>query len=736
MRGTAPLLGVLKAPAIPPTSRVPHLAAHILSRESRGLPKTDHCNRLQLRHGRPFTSASRSQLEASFPRRSSPVLLAGAFDENFNTPHSIEKEDGVEGYKEGEDIAIPKHASQETPYAQSKAHDATPALARMRELLEQRHPEVIRFALRDNTFARDFIRTADDATFTEAVQYLDAETLFGEYKLVHRNITPSLTTQPSYRSIRRIEERLDDFAGDLDRIYQLRRSDGHKISRDACKVFLRATAFMGDARRAMHVFDVIMPEDGVEPDRECFNLLMEALCWNHAYSQAERRDLRVTESRLHIRRAGNRTPPLRFSGHKVDLKSDEGRDLKLGLRVKILTIFRKLVAAGVQGDEATFTNVMVAMGREGDLFGVKSILKSVWNVDVDMLSAYDEEEIEGPTFYEESSTLRPSSRLLFTIAHVFGSNNQVAVAFSLLDYVSRNYNLPITPVVWFELSVWTKIMSCYRSQAQKRKGEAEGQVDWRVFERLWQVMTDEPHNLVPDVSFLSLRNANFRRARRLDEAVESLRDMRTGLVQTKEKAVRLFWEMMSVIQNSREHEVRRPLLAEFLDKRHEFIIASQEYYRDLQLLTVATRRILTDRVWAGSGKEYEWATRRLPTLLAEFSLGAPDRLNYQTPTGFISLDVKSDRVNALHNSNVMPGSGFHHDATWLGIMRKLLDDDDHELVWWRTQAMLPGGSVRTALEGDNEENMRQAVLVGLGQSLERHRMLAIMGSLPVDRPAS
>ena len=235
-------------------------------------------------------------------------------------------------------------------------------------------------------------------------------------------------------------------------------------------------------------------------------------------------------------------------------------------------------------------------------------------------------------------------------------------------------------------------------------------------------MTDEPHNLVPDVSFMSLRTANLRRARILDDTVESTRHMKVLLTRTKEKTVELFWEMMNVMQNSQDLDVERPLSVEFLDKRHEYIIASQEYDRDLQLLTVVTRRILNDSFWAGSGKEYEWATRRLPALLSELAEGAPDKLRYHTPTGFIQFDFKADREVVWRKSRVMPASHFH-DTTWLGIMRKMLDHDDHELVWWRIKTMLPGGSVRTALENDSEDALMQAVIAMLGQSKEQ-RLIA------------
>ena len=715
MRGTNPLLGVFVGLAVPPTSRVPHLTAHILSRKSRSLSKTHQCNQLQLRHGRSFHSVSSSQLELSHSRRAPPVLLANEFDGPAGTSASTIDENNLqsETRQTTEDTKVGEDEAQETMDAQKGVEQLTESLRRMQFLMEGRHPEIVRFGLRDTPLTKEFIRTADSATFTEVVQVLDAEEMFGDYKLVYRNVKPSLITQPRYRSIRILEGRLADFAHDMDRIFQMRRDAGHLLKLNACKVFLRAAAFMGDAQRALHMFDTIMPEDGTQPDVECFNLLMEALCWNHAFTKSEWHDLRVTETRLRIRRVGNAGRPLRFSGHKVDTRSTKWIDPKAGLRHQVLTRFRTLIAANLRGNEATFTNVMVAMGRERDLTGVKSILKSVWNIDADMLNEYDEEEIESPTFYEEGTPLRPSVRLLFTIVHVFGTNNQVGVAFALLDYVSRNYNLPITQEVWFELCIWTRVACAYRTQAQKRKGEAVGQVDWRVFEKLWQVMTDEPHNIVPTVPFWYHRVANLERARMLDDEADSTRQMLAGLAITKARATELFREMMYLIEHLKGHDVEQPLTAEFLDKRRDFIIASQEYDRDLQMTVVAVRRIFNERFWAGGRMEHEWATRRLPVLLAEFVEYAPDAIEYHTPTGIVQLDFKRHREQVWQSSKMMPGTHFH-DTTWLGILRRILDEDDHEVVRWRIQSMQPCGSVRRALENDSDDDLAEAVLAVLG----------------------
>jgi Mitochondrial ATPase expression/Pentatricopeptide repeat domain len=729
MRGPAPLLGVLTCLAIPPNSRIPHLAAHILCRRSRDLPKSD--GRTQVRRLRTFTTFSTSFLEVSHSRKGPKTAITTVL-ERVNAPEtSTTQQDGA--HDEGGNTQHVEDRTDEAHEEHSMQDGTldTESFVGMQDLLEEGHPEKVRFGLRDHPLARDFICNTHDKMFTSALQLLDAETLFGDYKHVYRHMKPSLMTQPVFRSIRGLETRSLAFIQDLDRIVELRRGSGHRLNLDTCKVLLKAAQVMGDAPLAIHVFDSIMPQDGIGPDLESYNLLMEAVCWNHAFTKSEWPELRVTLSRLRIRRAGNAAPPLEFSGHKVDLQEGNEPPTKSGLRVTILTRFRELVGAGLRGDEATFTNVMIAMGREGDLAGVKSILKSVWNVDVDMLAAYDEEEIESPTFYEEGTPLRPSSRLLFTVVHVFATNNHVGLAFVLLDYISRNYNLSIPYDVWHELCVWTRVLSVYRTQAQKRKGEAEGQVDWRAFERLWQVMTDDPHNVVPDMPLLSLRTANLRRARLLDHTVDAIRDMCALLEGTRERAVNLLREILAAIEALPDHDVEASLPAKMFQQRHDFIIASQTYERDLQEVIVATRRMLSLRTWGGGREEFEWATRRLPTLLIEFADRSPNKISYAIPTGNVELEFRTSRYDVLQDSRLVEETTFH-DTTWLGITRQLLDVDDHWVLAMRLKTILPGGSLRNALESGNYDELTTAMLTLPGLSNEEgtrlvQRLTALKG---------
>lgn len=710
MRGPAPLLGVLTGLPIPSTSRVPHLAAHILCRRSCDLPKS--VGRTQFQHSRTFTASPKSAFEIS-PSRKRPIVLPTAILERASASETSTAVDSSQLDSHEEYVNSQADRTHEEPHLQGGISEATKALVRMRDLLKEGHPEKVHFALRNHNLTRDFVRNANNAMFTHALRLLDAEELFGDYKHVYRHMRPSLMTQPVFRFIRNLETRFQTFAEDLERIVDLRRTAGHRINLDTCNLVLKAAQVMGHAPLANYVFDSFMPENGIQPDLDSYNFLMEAMCWNHVFTKSEWPEVRVTRSRLRIRRARNRSAPERFSGHKVDLQEDSEPATNKGLRVAVLTKFRELVTKGFHGDEATFTNVMLAMGREGDLAGVKSILKSVWNVDVDMLATYDEEEIESPTFYEEGTPLRPTSRLLFTIVHVFGTNNQVGLAFVLLDYISRNYDLAIHYDAWHELCVWTRVLSAYRSQAQKRKGEAEGQVDWRVFERLWQVMTDKPHNVTPDMPLLGLRTANLHRARMLDDTVDAIRAMRALLEVTRERSVTLLWEILAGIETMPDHGMENFLPARFFQMRHDFIIASQTYERDLQEVIVATRRMLSLRFWAGGREELEWATRRLPTLLIEFADRAPNTVSYDVPTGHIEMKFIGNRQDVLIDSRLVEKTIFH-DTTWLAVARQLLDTDDHEVLALRLPMIMPGGTLRMALESNMYDEFDGLIIAVLG----------------------
>ena len=524
------------------------------------------------------------------------------------------------------------------------------------QILKQAHPERVLQALLSTSEGRNFVAQADSESFTAALCSIEPWYLIEPYKDVYRYIKPSLATQPKYRWVRAIEERLETLAEHINKIVNQRRNAGHPLSKDDCTHLLHCARVLGNGSMARQTWRILIPQDGVqgELDVRAYNCYMETICWSNAFSKAEQWRLRVSPRLLAIRSSDN--PPPDLSGHRTG---------PLGLRHETLVNFRRMVGSKLHGDEETFTNLMIAMGREGDLPGAKSILKSVYNIDVDLLLEVDEEEVETPTFYEPESPLRPTSRLLYTIAHVFGSNNDIGVAFKLVDFVSRQYDIRIPFNVWMHLLDWAYVLSLRRSNAKKRQGQGIGQVPHLVLDTIWTEMTDEPHNIKPDVVMHICRARSWRDRGNPYKSLESIHSAKTLFETTRGGAERLRKELVSLTDQMLAHpsaQGQQVLPAEWFELRRQFILASLIEDRDLQLLIVAIRLALPGK----HRRHTEWERRRLPNLIAEYAGYLPNTLAYKTTGGLIEIvGLESDRIGVTMRTITM--------SRWNGLLRAHTD---------------------------------------------------------------
>ncbi len=601
MRGSVPSLGAFSSLTQQSSSRIPHLKLHILARHPRSKSASipERTPRVQQRC--LHTISSLYSLSGIFSSPSKNVDKAGD-----STPPAISTHSSVVG----EDVE---------------------ANSTLEDILEQAHPERVLFTLLSTAEGRRFVAQASSADFEAAFCSIDPWYLIEPFKDIYRYIKPSLTTQPKYRWIRAIEERLESFAEQLKEITDLRR-DGHRLTKGVCTHLLHCARVLGHGPMARQVWQILIPEDGLQQDLDvhAYNCYMEAICWANAFSKTEQWRLRVIPRLLGIRRSEN--PPSDLSGHRTG---------PLGLRHETLVYFRRMVGQKIEGNEETFTNLMVAMGREGDITGAKSILKSVYNIDVDLLLQVDEEEVETPTFYEVGSPLRPTARLLYTIAHVFGSNNEIGLALKLVDFVSRQYDLRIPFNVWMHLFDWAMVLSIWRSAWKKKQGYGTGQVPPSIIDMIWTEMTDEPHNIKPDVALHTFRARSFRDRLLLRESLECIQSARLLFEEGRGEAEvhgRALLDLTDRLLERQPAYSQHVLPAEWFDLRRQFIFSSLIEDRDLQLLIISIRTTLQGRSWPESGKYKEWERRRLPNLIADFAEYLPNSLAYRTRDGLVEIE--------------------------------------------------------------------------------------------------
>ncbi|KAK8108517.1 hypothetical protein PG984_014318 [Apiospora sp. TS-2023a] len=93
---------------------------------------------------------------------------------------------------------------------------------------------------------------------------------------------------------------------------------------------------------------------------------------------------------------------------------------------------------------------------------------------------------------------RPTVRLMNTIVEVYCSNGQLSWAIQLLEYISREYQLPIPAETWFELLEWSHVLcSTSVSTAWKMAGWYQQIPAREATELVWHTMTQPPCNVQP-----------------------------------------------------------------------------------------------------------------------------------------------------------------------------------------------------------------------------------------------
>jgi hypothetical protein len=538
----------------------------------------------------------------------------------------------------------------------------------MEELLEENHPERIFLGFVTPSVGDTFVANADDETFAQAICALDPDYFIIPYRDIHHHIKPTLETEPRFRYVKSFEERVGTFYHVLDTLVTLRQERGHAITLNVYRHLLRCAAAGGYGNMARTVFRTLMPEKEIVPDVDCYNYFMEALNWNLAYGRFERYTLRVVPRHMQLRAQKVRPPG--FHGHTV--ASPMLPDDEQSLRLEVLRTFNELVRQGLKGDEATFCNLITAMGREGDISSVRSVLKSVWNIDLDALERYDEEEVESPTFYNADSPLKPTERLLQTVVHTFSTNNQVDKAGMLVDYISRNYNMQIAASVWSYLLEWTTFLSIQYGGYKLRKGEAVGRVSYRAVETLWRAFHDEPYNVPVTIVDQIFRVKSRIRGKRLELALHDLRVCAELLDQDRTKVSQMYDKMRAYLKTNydRIFEAGVPS-GEFLQLRREFLFASMKLDCHIQLIITALRNVFREKWWNVTShtwyfRDVTWPLRLVPDLVQEWQEFLPNIVPYYTRTGHVTIDGREHRDKALM-------SAHSAQTTFAGSMRAMFD---------------------------------------------------------------
>lgn len=477
------------------------------------------------------------------------------------------------------------------------------------KILRDGQPEQVMRTMRDPEY-REVVGSLPASTFVSAFLLLTPEYFIEPYRTIYKPLHPYVVEIKGYKPL---EDIFSEFGSGLAAIVEARRSAGRSLGLAEYLHLLRCAASMGDAPMADTVWEE-MKSDEVLPDVRCYNYYLEAKIWDNTYTGLEKHRLRVCPFYYRMRRL--EAPPPGFEGFGTAGRS---------VRKEVLQIFQEMTDRDIACDQTSFINVFLASARVGHVRGMKAILKTVWNVDVDLLNQ-GESEHPPVTRYDPSSSLHPSSELLFAIAHGFGVNTDIAAALRTIDFMSRQYNINIPEKVWMELFERAFVLS-RRRFGPDRERNSKGAVTKDLVVGIFALMTSEPYNVRPTMEvYRMLARIAYDRDRLndfqpyMDDAYNLLRETRQKRKEARRVVERYLGEPFSPKSESNPpREIPESVLqsAAFTEAVNRYEMLRILVAQQTILLERMARLLLINDRWTGRDNP-NWEHRLLPAALSEW----------------------------------------------------------------------------------------------------------------------
>ena len=391
-----------------------------------------------------------------------------------------------------------------------------------RQVLEALHdedPHEMLKALAQASRHPRYFQRLRTTTLSEIIHMLQPSAFIDRERAIYQELRSDHINDLGYQ-IPQLETLFKSYADSLQRLVSSWKKcgKGSAFRLKEYKALLRVACAAGNGSVADSIWDELRHRAFLSVDTETVNLYMEAKCWDGAYDPGYGHTLRYINQNLR-RRSWVKRGRRGYKGFAGDT---------LGLRTEMTKVFDNMIRQGLNPDADTFMHLMIAMGRGGDIVGVKSILKSVWAIDVDEIVGVQEVLPNRSTVLSSTSPLYPSERLLYMIAHIFGSNNDVSTALRVIDYMSYKYDVPVDLKTWQELFSWTYLLSQPRSQGPEmhKVNLRTGQLPSTALSDLWKIMRSPPYNVEPTMIMHFQRISNLRRRAFMQPMLNAMREMR------------------------------------------------------------------------------------------------------------------------------------------------------------------------------------------------------------------
>ena len=569
------------------------------------------------------------------------------------------------GNRIDEEPAAPNKAYVKSDLSDSELHEQMPAFSNtarspydgsavpasaeitQREVwsaVHQRLPHELLRALIDASQHPGYLKSLPSTTFIDILEILHPEEFVAGARKIYRDLHPS---QVEALGVSQLHDVFAYYMINLRQIIEKRLVEGGKTAIEEWRFLLQLAASTGDGDVALVIWTDMVNRD-IKPDLDCYNLYFKARCWSGAYLPQERHKLRVIPYNLELRRARKYE-----AGHVQRLQGY--RTGPAGVKDEVKRMFTFMVNRGIMADAKTFGLLMIGLSREGDMTGVNSVLKRVWDVAVDSVVQQDQDP-KKPASLARESPLYPTSDTLHTVAHIFGSNNELGTALRVVDYISRRYSITIGPRVWDELFEWAYVLSTPRYGVRKEDGASSGQLPLKSIERLWDTMVSPPYNVRPNMRMHNYYCVNLWHRQMLDEM---LRIMRAGLALYRSHAagyeeLRHFHGMTST-EPFEERNMSSALSIMF--SHQNIALGALIEHRNFLMISRWLRLLLGGNRWAGEvDRILVWERQELPNVVREFWHFRPRPImSYYIATGKVEITTVSN-INPLGSNP--PKRGF------------------------------------------------------------------------------
>ena len=555
----------------------------------------------------------------------------GSGDLTHQNTGSIEVEPGNEDGLQGN----PKQAFPDGTLnlRESLIGSAPERISRRRvwDALQQGKPHELLPAFLDASQDPAYLGLLPSTTFIEILEALHPKHFVADVKKVYRDLHPS---QIEYSGSPQLEEVLTQYTSDIRKIVQRRISACGDPGIEEWRFLLQSVASIGDGAGAQKIWKQMVNRK-IEPDLACYNLYFEARCWSGAYLPLERHRLRVIPKSSQLRSI--RKTEWEHLHKLLGFRVGPG-----GLKHEVASMFSVMVNRGISANSKTFELLMLALSREGDLRGAKAILNKVWNVDVDSILAGEQDPAQ-LTKLARGSPLYPTTTTLHTIAHVFGSNNELSTALRIVDYVSRQFSITVGPEVWDELLEWTYVLSSRRHGARINDGASRGQLSLSSVESLWETMVSAPYNIRPNMRMHNFYCINLRHRQMLHAM---LHQMRAGLTLYRIQATE-YYELrrlggVAMVEPREQDSPAKPPIIDI--SQQETTLGALTEYRNFLMVSRWFRLLLGGTRWGSDlDRLVIWERQELPNAVREFWHFRPrPHLQYRMATGTVRITSIED----------------------------------------------------------------------------------------------